>query len=77
MGTLLKINLPDLENINAIKINPDELHALTGLTGDVGIKKLQKFGIEYVLYTNKREISLLVKDKLYTISLPKIILLNG
>jgi len=71
--TLKSTNL-DLTNINAIKINPDELHALTGLTGNDGIKKLQKLGIEYVLHTNKRDISLLVKDKLYTISLPKITL---
>ena len=70
----LKKTTLDLTNINAIKTNPDELNALTGLAGDDGIKKLQKSGIEYVLYTNKREISLLVKDKLYTISLPKITL---
>ena len=55
-------------------MNPDELYALTGLTGNDGIKQLQKLGIEYVLYTNKREISLLVEDKLYTIFLPKITL---
>ena len=53
-------------------MNPDELHALTGLAGNDGIKQLQKLGIEYVIYTNKQEISLLVKDKLYTIYLPKI-----
>ena len=62
----------DLNNINAIKMNPDELHALTGLTGNDGIKQLQKLGIEYVIYTNKQEISLLVEDKLYTIFLPKM-----
>ena len=62
----------DLNNINAIKMNPDELYALTGLTSNDGIKQLQKLGIEYVIYTNKQEISLLVKDKLYTIYLPKI-----
>ena len=64
----------DLTNINAIKMNPDELFALTGLTGHDGIKQLQKLGIEYVIYTNKKEISLLVKDKLYTIFLPKMTL---
>ena len=68
----LKRTSIDLNNINAIKMNPDELHALTGLTGNDGIKQLQKLGIEYVIYTNKQEISLLVKDKLYTIHLPKI-----
>ena len=70
----LKRTLLDLKNVNAIKMNPDELYALTGLTGNDGIKQLQKLGIEYVIYTNKREISLLVKDKLYTIFLPKITL---
>ena len=68
----LKRTSLDLNNINAIKMNPDELHALTGLAGNDGIKQLQKLGIEYVIYTNKQEISLLVKDKLYTIYLPKI-----
>ncbi|MDC0052191.1 PfkB family carbohydrate kinase [Candidatus Nitrosopelagicus sp.] len=68
----LKRTSLDLNNINAIKMNPDELYALTGLTGNDGIKQLQKLGIEYVIYTNKQEISLLVKDKLYTIYLPKI-----
>ena len=70
----LKRTSLDLNNINAIKMNPDELHALTGLTGNDGIKQLQKLGIEYVIYTNKQEISLLVKDKLYTIFLPKMTL---
>ena len=64
----------DLTNVDAIKMNPDELFALTGLTGYDGIKQLQKLGIEYVIYTNKKEISLLVKDKLYTIFLPKMTL---
>ena len=67
----LKRTSLDLNNVDAIKTNADELYALTGLTGNDGIKQLQKLGIEYVVYTNKQEISLLVKDKLYTIHLPK------
>ena len=70
----LKRTSLDLNNINAIKMNSDELYALTGLTGNDGLKQLQKLGIEYVIYTNKQEISLLVKDKLYTIFLPKMTL---
>jgi sugar/nucleoside kinase (ribokinase family) len=70
----LKKTTLDLENIDAIKTNPEELHALTGLSGHDGIKQLQKLGIENVIYTNKQEISLLVKDKLYTINLPKMTL---
>ena len=70
----LKRTSLDLNNINAIKVNPDELYALIGLTGNDGIKQLQKLGIEYVIHTNKQEISLLVKDKLYKIFLPKMVL---
>ena len=70
----LKRTSLDLTNIDAIKMNPDELFALTGLSGHDGIKQLQKLGIEYVIHTNKQEISLLVKDKLYTIFLPKMTL---
>jgi sugar/nucleoside kinase (ribokinase family) len=70
----LKKTSLDLTNIDAIKMNPDELFALTGLSGHDGIKQLQKLGIEYVIHTNKQEISLLVKDKLYTIFLPKMTL---
>ena len=70
----LKRTSLDLANIDAIKMNPDELFALTGLSGPDGIKQLQKLGIEYVIHTNKQEISLLVKDKLYTIFLPKMTL---
>ena len=70
----LKRTTLDLENINAIKTNPDELNALTGLTDHDGMKQLQKLGIEYVIFTNKQEITLLVKDKLYSIFLPKMTL---
>ena len=45
----LKRTSIDLKNINAIKMNSDELYALTGLTGNDGIKQLQKLGIEYVI----------------------------
>ncbi|MBC8252041.1 MAG: ribokinase [Candidatus Nitrosopelagicus sp.] len=72
----LKRTSLDLKNINAIKMNPDEMFALTGLTRNDGIKQLQKLGIEYVIYVNKQEISLLVKDKLYTIFLPKMTLID-
>ena len=70
----LKRTTLDLEHIDAIKVNPDELSALTGASGHDGIKQLQKMGIEYVIFTNKQEISLLVEDKLYSIFLPKMIL---
>tara|TARA_Y100000590_G_scaffold322404_1_gene365079 strand:- start:198 stop:1070 length:873 start_codon:yes stop_codon:yes gene_type:complete len=64
----------NLKNISAIKTNPDELHALTGLSFTDGMKQLQKSGIENVIFTNKQDISLLVKDKIYSIKLPKMTL---
>jgi len=62
----------NLERISAIKVNPEELSCLTNSTAEQGMKDIQSNGIEYVLYTNKKEISLLVKDRLYTITLPNI-----
>ena len=62
----------DLSNILAIKANPDEIFHLTGLTGLEAMKNVQKRGVENILVPNKQEISLLVKDKLYSITLPNI-----
>ncbi len=36
------------------------------------MKNLQSKGVEHVIVTDKREISMLVKDKLYSITLPKL-----
>ncbi|HSB50803.1 MAG TPA: PfkB family carbohydrate kinase [Nitrosopumilaceae archaeon] len=66
---LEKTNL-DLSNVSAIKVNLDELENLVGATDENAMKLLQKNGIEYVLFTNKRNISMLVKDRLYSITLP-------
>ena len=62
----------DLSKISAIKVNYDELYCLTNETGIEAMKKLQKRGVENVIFTNKREISLLVNDKLYSITLPNL-----
>ena len=62
----------DLSNISAIKANPDEIKCLTGTTELDAMKILQKKGIENVIHTNKRNISVLVKDKLYSITLPNL-----
>jgi len=62
----------DLSKISAIKVNYDELFCLTNEIGIDAMKKLQKRGIENVIFTNKREISILVKDKLYSITLPNL-----
>ena len=66
---LKDINL-DLSNVNAIKVNPDEAQHLVTGTHDEMMLSLQKKGIEYVLLTNKTEVSILVKDKVYSITLP-------
>ncbi|MFQ5573559.1 MAG: PfkB family carbohydrate kinase, partial [Nitrosopumilaceae archaeon] len=66
---LEKTNL-DLSNISAIKVSPNEIKNLVGTADENAMKLLQKNGIEYVLLTNKREISMLVKDRLYSITLP-------
>lgn len=60
----------DLSNVSAIKVSPNEITNLVGGTNDESLKTLQKHGIEYVLFTNKREISMLVKDRIYSITLP-------
>ena len=61
-----------IRKISAIKLNHDELYCLTNETGIEAMKKLQKRGVENVIFTNKREISLLVNDKLYSITLPNL-----
>jgi len=60
----------DLSGINAIKVNPEEAKHLVSGTHDEMMLALQKKGIEYVLLTNKTDVSLLVKDKVYSITLP-------
>ena len=62
----------DLSKVSAIKTSPDELFCLTNNSGVDAMKLLQKRGIENVILTDKRDISILVKDKLYSITLPKL-----
>jgi sugar/nucleoside kinase (ribokinase family) len=62
----------DLTKISAIKTNSDELSCLTGNADVEGMKLIQSRGVEYVILTNKRDISLLTKDKIYSITLPNI-----
>ena len=67
--SLEKTNL-DLSDVNAIKVNPEEAEQLVGGTSDEMMVALQKKGIEYVILTNKTDVSMLVKDKIYSITLP-------
>ena len=62
----------DLSGISTIKTNSDELRSLTGADGHDGMKILQNQGVENVILTDKQNISLLIKDKIYSISLPNI-----
>jgi len=61
---------PDLSNVNAIKVNPEEAQQIVNGSNDEMMLALQKKGIEYVILTNKADVSLLVKDKVYSIILP-------
>jgi len=60
----------DLSNVNAVKVNPEEAQQIVNGTHDEMMLALQKKGVEYVLLTNKTDVSLLVKDKIYSITLP-------
>ena len=69
-NVFLEDNDLDLSSVNAIKVNPEEAQRIVSGTHDEMMMALQKKGAEYVILTNKTEVSLLVKDKVYSISLP-------
>lgn len=60
----------DLSDVDAIKVNPEESERIVRGTHDEMMMALQKKGVKHVLFTNKTEVSLLVKDKIYSITLP-------
>ncbi len=62
----------NLAKITAIHVDQDEIFHLTGQSNNDGMKILQKKGVEFVLLTNNEEVSMLVKDRLYKITIPKI-----
>ncbi|MEX2349030.1 MAG: PfkB family carbohydrate kinase [Nitrosopumilaceae archaeon] len=62
----------NLSKITAIKVDLDEAYSLTAKTGTDAMLALQKKGIECVLLTNKREITVLAKDKLYYLTIPNL-----
>ncbi len=66
----------NLSNVSAIKVNPDELKCLTSASNLDGVKILQKKGIENVILTDKQNISLLSKNKIYSITLPNLELVD-
>lgn len=60
----------DLTGVNVIKVNPEESQKIVAGSNDDMMISLQKKGVEHVLFTNKTDVSLLVKDKIYSITLP-------
>ena len=62
----------NVSGISAIKVNSDELRSLTNSSNIDGIKILQKKGIDNVILTDKQNISLLSKNRIYSITLPDI-----
>jgi sugar/nucleoside kinase (ribokinase family) len=67
-----RLNL-DLSGITAIKVDRQEMAALTGgLVGLAGMRALQLQGIEFVISTENRYFHLLHKNNHYWISMPEI-----
>lgn len=66
----LQKNDVDLSGVDAIKVNPEEAQQIVNGTPDEMMVALQKKGAEHVLLTNKTQVSMLVKDKVYSITLP-------
>ena len=60
----------NLSGVSAIKVGLDEATCIAGNSDIESLKTLQKQGVEYILRTDKQNISLLVKDKLYSLTLP-------
>ena len=68
----LEKTLLDLSKITAIKTDPDEAFYLTGLNERESMLALQKKGVRHVLYTNKQDITMLVKDRIYNLKIPNM-----
>ncbi len=68
----LEKTLLDVSKVTAIKTDPDEAFYLTGLRGKEAMIALQKKGVKHVLYTNKQDITMLVKDRMYYLQIPSM-----
>jgi len=62
----------NLSNFSAIKVNQDVVICLTCTSNVDGIKILQKKGIDSIILTDKQNISLLSKNRIYSITLPNL-----
>ncbi|MDE1829216.1 MAG: ribokinase [Thaumarchaeota archaeon] len=66
----LEKTLLDISRITAIKTDPNEAYYLTGLREKDAMIALQRKGVKHVLYTDKQNISMLVKDRMYHLRIP-------
>lgn len=62
----------DVSKVTAIKTDPEEAYHLTGQRDKDAMVALQKKGVKHVLYTDKQNITMLVKDRLYFLHLPNM-----
>ena len=62
----------DFSHVSAIKTNREELKCITGGYEADSMKILQKNGIDSVILTDKQNISVLSKDKIFSIKLPNL-----
>ncbi|MDE1762681.1 MAG: ribokinase [Thaumarchaeota archaeon] len=68
----LEKTLLDISKVTAIKTDPDEAFYLTGMREKEAMLALQKKGVKHVLYTNKQDITMLVKDRMYYLNIPNM-----
>lgn len=66
----LEKTLLDLDKLTAIKTDPDEAYFLTGMRDKEAMVALQRRGVKHVLYTDKQDIKMLVKDRMYHLRIP-------
>lgn len=60
----------DMARIDTVKVNHQEIQAITGEQGDRGMLALQKMGADTVIRTGGKIIDMLHKNMVYTIELP-------
>ena len=60
----------DLTKVDAVKVNPEEAMHLVGSSDEKALHMLQKKGVGHSILTNKTEVSMMVKDRIYSITLP-------
>ena len=60
----------NMTGVDTIKVNHQEVQAITGEQGDRGLLALQKMGAETVIRTDGKTIDMLHRNMVYTIELP-------